>query len=152
MVGKKQQLKKLTIYIDNQVAIMSLKNSTKKPCSYFIKHIIKVIKQLHKKHKDLTIKIRWVPGHKGILGNEKADKGAKKAVRMGSSVEQELPKVLGRKLLINSTAVKQERMEEINKEARQCFEMSPRYQRQHKIDPRMPSNRYMKILTILNQN
>lgn len=43
-------------------------------------------------------------------------------------------------------------MEEINREAKLCFEKSPHYKRQHSIDPTMPSNKYMKILMILNRN
>lgn len=92
-----------------------------------------------------------MPGHKGILGNKTVDGGAKKVAKMGSLEEQELPKALRRKLPINSMAIKQVKMEKINKEERLCFEASPQYKRQHTIDPMMPSNRYMKILWTLNQ-
>ena len=33
------------------------------------------------KHKGVDILVKWTPGHVGIIGNEKADEEAKKAVR-----------------------------------------------------------------------
>lgn len=94
MARKKGKLKKLSIYTDNQATIKALKDKTNTPRTYLIQHIITAFKRLHKKNKDLQIELRWVPGHEGVIGNKKADEGAKKAAKEGSSQERDLPKEL----------------------------------------------------------
>lgn len=94
LTHKIQKLWKITIYTDNQTAIKALEDISNKPRSYLLHHIIQVFKQLHKKHKELSIEIQWVLGHKGIVGNEKENEGAKKAAREGLSEKNELPMTL----------------------------------------------------------
>ncbi len=61
------------------------------------------------------------------MGNEKADEGAKKAARQGSSGKTKLLRILRKDLPISSMAIKQEKLEEIAKEAKRYFKASPCY-------------------------
>jgi ribonuclease HI len=47
-----------------------------------------------KKHKGMQLTLRWVPGYKGVAGNEEADQVAKLAIEEESSLRGELPALL----------------------------------------------------------
>jgi ribonuclease HI len=65
------------IFSDSLSSIMLLKNNTgKKPNIYKYK-IHKIMDELTDDNREITVK--WIPSHKGIIGNEKADKAAKTA-------------------------------------------------------------------------
>jgi ribonuclease HI len=61
---------------------------------------------LRKKHLGIQLQIRWTLGHEGIMGNEQADKEAKKAIMEGSSDCSELPQFLKKTLPQSKSAAK----------------------------------------------
>ena len=67
--------KVINIYSDSQAGLLALKrvNIT----SLVVKECLQVIDALRKKGNHMNIK--WIPGHKGFIGNESADEIAKKA-------------------------------------------------------------------------
>ncbi|KAG2115044.1 hypothetical protein DEU56DRAFT_708057, partial [Suillus clintonianus] len=87
--------------------------------------------------------VRWIPGHKGVTGNELADIAAKEAAGGESSTRNRLPLYLQDKPLPDSvSALKQWHQDALNKRWSKEWENSPRYARAKIIDPSMPSNRY----------
>jgi len=83
MLQKHQQdLNGLDIMVatDNQ-ATLHLYNARKPtPGSYLIEDAKNLIERIEEKWPRARLKLQWVPGHKGIEGNEKADMEAKRAV------------------------------------------------------------------------
>ena len=58
----------------------------------------------------MDLLVKWTLGHMDIIGNEKADEEAKKAVREGSSPLPKLPAPLRKMLPWSKSAAKQEYM------------------------------------------
>jgi ribonuclease HI len=68
----------VNIYIDNQASIAAMSLTKPNPGHYIFDAIQDSIMALQKKHSGIKIKVKWVPGHKGVEGNENADEQAKK--------------------------------------------------------------------------
>ena len=67
------------IFTDNQSAIQAIDSPKRQSGQYIIKEILDVIDRIHEAKPVSTIHIEWVPGHKNIEGNERADQAAKAA-------------------------------------------------------------------------
>ena len=66
------------IYTDNQAAIRTVSNGEAKSAQYIAERVIQAIDTLrHLYHQE--IEIHWIPAHKGVRGNERADRAAKEA-------------------------------------------------------------------------
>jgi ribonuclease HI len=77
---KQEYTKKIWIFSDSQAAIKRLQNTSLKAGLYYIQSIKKWAEKF--KNKSIQLQLEWVPGHMNILGNELADKAAKKATEL----------------------------------------------------------------------
>ena len=68
---------KVQIYTDNQAAIRSTAKPRGTSGAYLLRTITQQLQNL--RAQGLSVEIRWVPAHKGIYGNEAADRAAKEA-------------------------------------------------------------------------
>ena len=88
-----------------------------------------IMKALHRQAAGCSLTFRWVPGHKGITGNELADKEAKKAAEGSISPTRTLPKQLQRELPTSLSMARKVFMYRIKKRWGTRFRESARYKR-----------------------
>ncbi|KAG2062831.1 hypothetical protein BDR04DRAFT_980957, partial [Suillus decipiens] len=89
--------------------------------------------------------VRWIPGHKGVKGNELADEEAKKAAegsKRSSPKEPLPPSPRIEKLPDSISALKQWHQTDLNPRWSEQWKKSPRYAKAMTIDASMPSKRY----------
>jgi hypothetical protein len=91
------------LYIDNQASILATQLTKPTAGHYIFDTFHEEIETLKKRH-NIHVTVQWVPGHKGVEGNEQADKQAKKAITEGSSDKRQLPRLL-REMLPHSRSV-----------------------------------------------
>ena len=139
-------LEDATIAIDNQAAIKATMSHKSGPGQQLTNLFHNQMSGIAKQHRGVPIKIYWVPGHKGIPGNEEADKLAKQAVKQRSNPSLRLPSIYHSPLPCSKTASKANFARLLKKDACALFQKSPRYNRIHTIDPKAPSSNY-KIIT-----
>jgi hypothetical protein len=108
----------------------------------------KEIETLKKRH-NIRVTVQWVPGHKGVKGNKRADEQAKKAITEGSSDKQQLPRLLRKMLPHSRSTAKWAFRETLKHNTQKLWQKSPRYARMKKTDPTTPSNKYLKLIANL---
>ena len=105
---------------------------------------------LKARHPGIRCTLRWVPGHRDHNGNERADKEAKKAAQKDASSIDDLPRWLTRTPLPASLSkVRQKLNADFAKQARAEWTLSPRAPRATRIDPDLPSKKYMQLIAPL---
>jgi hypothetical protein len=134
-----------TVALDNQAAIQTTRRESAIPGQYLVNAIHRQIEGVVKQQAGARVVMRWVPGHEGIEGNERADEEAKKAAKGNTSHEWEIPIECRGVLPISRAAEIQRHNAELNRQARATFAKSPRAPFAHEIDPTMPSAAFAKI-------
>ena len=87
-----------------------------------------------------------------IVGNDKADREAKKAVTHGSSPLHKLPAPLRKTLPWSKSAVRQEYHRKIKKAAMRFWSCSPRFDQMALIDPDFSHNKFAKLTRNISRN
>ena len=99
------------------------------------------------------VKFVWTPGHEDIDGNERADKAAKAAASGLSSNPRDLPTFLRRGPLPVSVSATRQRLRKAMKTRWETeWKTSKRYANSNKIDPSLPSDNFLHIITQLRRN
>jgi ribonuclease HI len=149
LVSKEWGARSATFYIDNRATIMATQLTKPAPGHHIFDTLHDYIGSLKNKNRNLQITFRWIPGHKGVEGNEKADEQAKQSITEGSSDERELPDQLRTPLPRSKSALICANNEKLKNKAQILWQESPRYARLHKTDPVAPSNDYLKLVASL---
>ncbi|PPQ87621.1 hypothetical protein CVT24_007028 [Panaeolus cyanescens] len=71
----------LHIGMDNQAILTTIRTRRAKFAQFLWRGFERRVKEYLKRHRSNNIKLRWVPGHEGVEGNERADEAAKEAAR-----------------------------------------------------------------------
>ena len=93
--------------------------------------------------------IQWVPGHKDFAPNTKADVHAKGAARGESSQGNMLLKILKKALPVSISTTQQDLKSKIWNKWLYRWKVSPRYIKTRAINKSSPSNKWLKLVTLL---
>ncbi|KAH9838262.1 uncharacterized protein C8Q71DRAFT_856224 [Rhodofomes roseus] len=130
---------------DNTASLRASQNRKPHPAHYLVDRLLRAIDKLKQRHPGIDFTMRWVPGHRGIEGNERADEEAKKAARGDSSPVEDLPGWLREKLPVSVSKLRQCLHDTIKQKAKEEWRNSPRAEKMDRIDSGMPSNAYRKL-------
>lgn len=151
LLRTQKKVRSASIYIDNQACIRSYQLARPKPGHYLVDHLHKQLDRVFKKHPNIHLRLRWIPGHLGNDGNEAVDEEAKKAARGETSEDKTLPARFRsrRSIPASKSALKQAYQEQIKVRNKLSFSKSPRYAAMCRIDASLPSDKYRKLVRTL---
>ena len=89
--------------------------------------------------------MRWVPGHEGVAGNERADEEVKAGAGGDTSEEQYIRMECQGIIPLSRAAEIQRFKKESRREAKELFAKSPRAKNSHNTDLSMPSAAFAKL-------
>jgi hypothetical protein len=97
----------------------------------------------------LKLTIRWIPGHKDVLGNERADQEAKKAAAGNVTNKNQLPTFPRQRVPWNQLSVIKSGWERINEKQIAARWNSQRYRKLKRIDAVTKPAGYLKLTMLL---
>ena len=127
-------VKDVTIYLDNQAVAQATGNRRSQASHYLYDALLLLVSAAYRKHPDLQLHLRWIPGHKGVQGNERADALAKDAAMGQVNETLRLPEVLRRSLPRNLVSIRKTYKASITNQVRHKWSTSKRYLRLRNID------------------
>jgi hypothetical protein len=133
------------IAADNQAAIQMTRREKAISVQYLINALHRQIQGVTERRPGTRIVMRWVPGHEGVEGNERADEKAKRAARGESSEDRLIPIECSGNMPKSKAGKLQRFKKSIWEEAKATFARSPRARIAHKIDRTMPSTAYAEL-------
>jgi ribonuclease HI len=147
LIEKHRGINYVTIYADNRALIAAITSQKPTPGHYLMDDIHNIVATLKKNRPNLRITLKWVPAHKGVIGNEKADIEAKNAITEGGSHIRDLPPILTKNLKYSRSASKQEFNAKIKEIIQQLWTQSPRYPHMKLTSPSPMSNKHIDLIT-----
>ena len=140
-----------TMGVDNQAVITATGMGKPAPGSYIVDKIHASYQRVTERHSRLRFTLGWVPGHKGIPGNERADEEAKRAAGGAHNNTSNRIPFLTKGLLKSKAALCQAYRGHIKQQVASKFKDSPRYRRATRINSTMPSTRFRRMTAKLSQ-
>ncbi|PSR85584.1 hypothetical protein PHLCEN_2v5406 [Hermanssonia centrifuga] len=126
LVRQENSVRSVSLAVDNQAAVTSSRSAKSAPGHHLLDKYHQLQAKVKKKHRNLKITVRWVPGHMGIKGNEVADEKAKEAARGSIEVRRPIPAALRKALPQSVSKLHQMRTQELKEEASRRWRNSPR--------------------------
>ncbi|QRV80550.1 Reverse transcriptase from transposon X-element protein [Ceratobasidium sp. AG-Ba] len=130
------------IFMDNQAVLRTLMAGKTKQLLNMFADLSSILHRVTRKHDGVRIEARWIPGHEGVGGNEKADEAARAAGQGGRSEREALPEHLRERVPTNPTAAKRVFRETLLQRWKQEVDVT-RKEKLQNLDPSYPSLRYL---------
>jgi ribonuclease HI len=146
LIRQESAVGRASMSADNVSSISRAASTAAAPAQYIWEMFHDRWKMTKNKHRRLRLTIRWVPGHEGVRGNEEADRLAKLAIEEGSSDRAKIPAPLRKKLPRSKAALWRTAKGELEKRAQKVWGDSPRHRKMAKVDAKMPSKGYLKLV------
>jgi len=144
-------LQRVSIYVDNEAAIRAMQMRRPGPSHYIWDAIQDEFEALRKEHPGVEVTIRWIPAHKDVHGNERADQEAKRATTGDvETPDATFPTLLHHALPRNRNSLRKTFNKQLQN--RWCIEWasSPRYKRlANTIDNALSPKPYQLLTTDL---
>jgi hypothetical protein len=83
-----------TFFINNRAALLSTQLIKPNPGDHIFDTFHKYMGHLTRSNLNLRVTLKWVPGHRGAAGNEKADERAKKAITEGTHILEKISQLV----------------------------------------------------------
>nr|GAT48527.1 RNA-directed DNA polymerase from transposon X-element [Mycena chlorophos] len=136
----------VTVVVDNQAAVRAVNATTAKPASWIWDDWHAKFSSLLTKHPNITLTIRWAPGHEDIPGNERADEEAKRAAKGDVTPNEAIPRSYRPPLPISKSAVKQWLNAERKTRVEQGWRKSKRHTRTTQYDNKLRKGSYLALM------
>lgn len=143
LISRENNVRVSSIGLDNQAALRALRQRTSKPGHYLLDIFHARLNVCLHKHPLMTLTMRWVPGHIGIAGNERANGNAKSAAEGNSSTG--LPRAV-RVLQQSVSKLKQLHAEKLKRQAKEQWKLSKRHSKMSRIDGSLPSRKFLQLI------
>jgi ribonuclease HI len=143
-------LRSLSIYVDNEAAIRALELRKPAPSHYIWDAIQQEFDALRVEQPGVKVVVRWIPAHKDVLGNERADQEAKRAT--SGDVERPdhtFPSLLQHSLPHNRNSLRKIFKQQQTRKYELEWSTSPRYKRLAAIDTSLSPRPYQKLVADL---
>lgn len=135
----------VSIAVDNQASLRRHTQRKQQPGSHLIEEVQRTHNKITNEHPNISIKYRWVPGHEGIWGSERADEEAKRAAEGAQENKRGNRGALRKAIPTSKAAVRQEMRRQQKERQRTAFQDSPRHERMTAIDKTAPSPKYRHL-------
>jgi ribonuclease HI len=143
---RRQTTRRVVIYADSEAAIRAVLLSKPTPSHYIWDAFHQSYTAAKRRHPDLRVTIRWIPGHKGIVGNERADEEAKRAARNRGRRKKGWPAILRQALPWNRSSIRKTFSMQLQRHAEQRWTSSKRYRRLRTTDPARRPNKFQALI------
>ena len=149
LLAERRPIKRASIALDNTATIQASTLRTAAPGRYLTDMFHDSVQKLREAHPGIRLTLRWVPGHAGVEGNERADTAAKEAAGGRSGAPRALPKGLRKTLPLSASRARQNFKHVLQEKAKQEWQESRRGRRMAEVDRRLPSKTYTRLVSSL---
>ena len=151
LLNEDTHIRQASIALDNQAAVRASRSRRPGAGHYLMDEFHRLKTKLKKKHEEIRLTIRWVPGHMDVEGNEKSDEEAKDAARGTSSSKNRLPAALHQSLPTSASRAKQNWKTHIKEQAQQRWVRSPRHRKMQQVAPNLSGKTFATLTDTLSR-